>query len=895
MTAESSFGPWLQKRRKALDLTQAELARRVGCSTIALRKIEAEERRPSVQIAERLAGILGIRSADHPAFVRFARGDPFTAPAISVAPPPFTGHLPTPLTPLIGRQEDAAEARALLQRDEVRLLTLVGPPGIGKTRLALEVASALAHDHNGAVVFVALAAISTPGLVAPALAQALDLGDSGGQPVVNHLKYCLRDRRLLLLVDNFEQVIEAAPLLGELLTACPRLKALVTSRQALRLPGEQQLALAPLAWATLTPGMGLADLLASPAVALFVARAQAVQPDFQLTVENASAVSAICARLDGLPLAIELMAAQIKLLPPQVLLERLAGGLGLPPAEVRGVPGRQRTLDNALAWSYDLLQPSERTLWARLSVFAGGWQIEAAEAVCGAGQVEVLSGLASLLDKSLVQRTPGAPGEARFSMLETVRDYAQRKLREAGEADVLAQRHLVYYAALAEAAEPELHGPNLKAWLKRLAEEAGNFRQALAWALAAQPEAAVRLAGDLGQFWYLRGDLEEGLAWLSRVLAQPGPDPRARARALYEAGNLALYQGDVAHAGLLVEAGLPLCRTTGDARNLAFLLTLAGNVARAEDDLPRAIARGEESVAAFRRLRHPWGLSLALRFLGWSYHLQPDLARAEAVWQESLALAQDLGDRRSIAFAQDFLGDAAEARGDYEQARALYSASLQHFAELGSRLGLLNELSQLGGIEQALGDDEHAAGHFEEALVLAKETGRKSSSANLLQRLAEIALRSQDYTRARRLLDEALSVQRELSSQRALAGLRVSFGHLSRAQGDFETALGLYQQALAIYQGLSNHRGVLQALYGLAAATLALDPLGGGVWLAAAHQALEQAPGLRPPPAQQRELEALLAAARGQMGQAAFAAAWQAGQAATLEQAVARALGARAG
>jgi predicted ATPase/class 3 adenylate cyclase len=680
---------------------------------------------------------------------------------------PHPTNLPAPLTSFVGREGDLAEACRLLHREQVRLLTLTGPGGIGKTRLALQVAAELVEAFPDGVFFVALAPVSDPRLVVPTIAQTLAVREAAGRSLQESLRWHIGGRRLLLVLDNFEQVLSAAPVVAELLGACRQLKVLITSRAALHVSGEQEYPVPPLSLPDVRQAEACEDLMSSEAVALFVERARAVDPGFAVTDANAAALVDICRWLDGLPLAIELAAARSKLLSPKALVSRLERRFELLQGGPRDLPARQQTLRATVDWSYDLLEAGEQSLFARLAMFAGGCTLEAAEAVCDLGDgPDVLAGLGALIDKNLLQPRDGVDSDRRVRMLETVREYALERLGERRETDEVARRHAAYYLGLAEQAELEVLGPRQRAWYERLAADLDNLRGALTWSLAHQEaEVTGRLAGALMPFWMSRGHVSEGLRWLEAALEHRGSLSRPTlAKALFAKAFMLLQVG--AHHGLadaLLEESLALFQELGDTTWTVRTVSVLGQTAVRAREFKRGLALREQAVALARGEADEWNLAMALLNLGLSRLQVEDHSRAQVAFEESLELHQALGDLEGAAQVLDGLGMLALGEGNYKQAVSLLEEALALARKVGHVLQVADFMADLAVVTLHEGDWTPAGRLFHESCTLAQQAEDDFSIAQCLWGMAVVAAAHGNAARAVRLWAAAATLRYELT------------------------------------------------------------------------------------------------------------------------------------
>lgn len=732
--SELSFGEWLKRQRKAAGLTQENLAQQISCSTITLRKIEAEARRPSEQIVERLAEVFNIPTSERTAFLRFARGRLDSAqPAIVLkipwhpSAPKTNTNLPAAFTSLIGREKEIADLREYLQKPDLRLVTLVGPPGIGKTRLSVEAARASLADFPEGVTFIALAAINNPSLIVPTIAQALEYVGAKDLSTSDTLASHIGEKRMLLVLDNCEHIIdELAQLASELLLACPRLTILATSRESLRIPGEW---IYPVPTLNLPPKNALISVewaAQFPALTLFAERARAVRHDFKLTPENISAVAEICARLDGLPLAIELIAARIRSMSPRVLLERMTGQFILSADGMRALSARQKTLKNAIGWSYNFLSSEEKKTFAALSVFSGGFTLEMAEALLSLCATDKPPSdlVNSLADKSLLQRTIDENGQTRYAMLETIQQFAADRLRQSGDEVTVCEAHLAYFLALAEQGDKEMRGPRQAEWADRIQNELNNMRVALEWAVAnGKTEIALRLIYALGWPWEIRGHYLEAHTWLERIRALPDVKvyPLLLSGVLNHIGRYELVQRRALQARVLLEESCALASGLGaegeqrlaDALNWLGLLEL-------DFDQKASSKYFTRSRELYAKWGNNWGIALSTFHLG-ILERQGNADASYSYFEQSLAMFRQFEDLFFISRVSNNFGYLYLQQRNFENAQDLFEQSLSIDTGLQFWYGIADALHALGNLYFQQGNQEAADCYYQESRAIQHE------------------------------------------------------------------------------------------------------------------------------------------------------------------------------
>lgn len=915
MAGGTAFGSWLTRQRRQQGITRQDLARRAECSEVLITKLESGTRRPSEETARLLGHYFRVPEDELGAFVLFARSGLSTEQVKTSGEPenvhPWRTlyrhrvHLPHPATAFIGREDALAQARSILGNSRTRLLTLLGPPGIGKTRLGLRVAESAAGDFPDGVYFVGLAAVREAGLVLASVARSLGVQETGTGPLLGTLESFLKQKRLLLLMDNFEQALSAVHHVSQLLGAAPGLKVVATSREPLGLRAERRFYVPLLAVSDVENGSrGAGDLreaLRPPrpettgkyeAVRLFVERARAAAPGFELTAANAGDIVELCISLDRLPLAIELAASRIPQIPIQAMLSGLrrpksdpsGGSHGAPEGHLpeksrlelladgpRDLTARQRTLRGAIDWSYNLLSEGEQRLFRALSVFRGEFDAQAASVVAGAvGENPALveSGINSLISKSLLQAASSANGLSdsdsaangekgtEFLMLETIRDYAGEKANENGEWDRLSREHALYFMSMAEEAEPHLTTAGQQEWLDRLEDRYDNIRAALWWARTTDRSSAagagedphnneaadealetgLRTAGTIWRFWYVRGYISEGREQLAGLLGRlvPGDSPSLPPRSAEEGPHVSEQLSVRAKA-----------------------LNAAGLLAYRQGDYTAARRLQEESLDIRRRLGDLKTVASTLNNLGLVAYMEQDYAASRALYEESLDIRRKLGDKLGITNSLNNLGILADEQGDYAWARALYEESLDIRRELGDKFGVAASLNNLGTIAYHHADYPAARRLHEESLTIRRELNEKWGIAMCLLNLGQVAYRETDGERARQLYREAVTLFHELGDRQAVAGCLASLAGVESMAAGFARSTG---ESIERAQRAARLLGAADAL--LEATGAALEAIERDIFARASEEAHKW------------------------IGPGAWQAAWQEGRAMNIDQAV---------
>jgi predicted ATPase/DNA-binding CsgD family transcriptional regulator len=663
-------------------------------------------------------------------------------------------NLPAETTQFIGREREVIAVKRLLQT--ARLVTLTGPPGTGKSRLALQTASTLLYEFTDGVYFVPFALLTDPALAANAIASALGVEEVGSQPLTEALKQHLRDKQMLLVLDNFEHLLPAAPLLSELLATAPSVKMLVTSREALHLYGEQEYAVPPMALPAFDDSPN--ELSQCESVVLFLQRARAVKSNFDLTAANALDIAKICVRLDGLPLAIELAAARVKLMTPQTLLARLSSRLETLTGGARDLPLRQQTLRSTIDWSYHLLDNGEKILFARLAVFRGGWTLDAAEAICDNHlPIALLDGLTSLVDKSLVKQEE-VNGVPRFTILSTIHEYALERLEASAEAEILRRYHATFYTAYAERIAIARHGMDLPIWLNAMEIEHDNFRAVLSWSLDGDPEPGLRLMYELSNCWRIRGYLVEGIQWAQRLLEKSqGASPLLRAKALFstvmlgfDAAMLGLYVShDWVQAIEMSREAVALAERTGDNPTTAWSLFALGISLAESEKYHEARAVLNQALALFTEVNDTWGLARALNWIGLLFAWEGDYQPAMKLFEQSLELRRQLGNPSAIGNMLQNTAALSHRMGDNQRAAQLFAESLKIAQELGDKYSIARCLVRLAGVIVVLGQPMRAVRLYGAAQWLYESIGVNFPPRNLRdyeRSLAAISAQLDDET-----------------------------------------------------------------------------------------------------------------------------------------------------
>jgi predicted ATPase/DNA-binding XRE family transcriptional regulator len=838
MTEEISFGTWLRQRRRTLDLTQKALAVQIGCAEITVRQIEADVLKPSRELAEILLDRLGIPEFERPQWIAFARGSS-GYPQKTQSPSSYLEqktNLPIPLTSFVGRERDVERIQQRLRRH--RLVTLTGVGGIGKTRLAQQVGRQVLEEYSNGAWFVELASLNDPTLVSQTVATLLSIQPQSDRPIIDILIQLLRAKTTLLILDNCEHLLDAcAQLADTLLKNCPNLKILATSREALGVSGEALFIVPPLRLPDVQQIEVSKKFGDYESMRLFEERAQLIQMDFALTMENASSIAQICRRLDGIPLAIELAAARITILQIEEILKQLNVCFSVLASNSRTELPQHQTLRASMDWSWNLLTKKEQIFMRQLSIFAGGWTLNSAQTVY---EGDVLDLTSALVKKSLMMIDQKSEGETRYDFHEIVRQYMRERLIESGEEQNIRIRHLKYFLQLSERAESALRGPAQIEWMVRLNNERDNLRAALEWADKTDVEAGLYLSGRLVRFWE-SFDESEGARWLTKFLQKPESRtyPLARAKALSTQAWIMRSAQEFNVARVAAQECLELFRSCGDQKGEIDGLLLLGFITQNVDLTQQAFAMAQA-------LGDRWRQAMALASLGWNY----SGSKQFAYWEQAITLFRQTGDWRSLAI----------------------------------------RLSTLGYFLMLNGDLEFAQKRLDEATLLSNQLKDKAVTSELLYACGRMAMIRGEYSQARRYLLEELEMTEELGSRMGSLWCRTQLGYLALREGNAIEARNIFTNTAQNFQKDGNEGGVIFALEGMAALFVALDKAEYAArligWTDMMHENIHDTRPL----IEQKDVDKIIAACIAKMGKAEFLNAYNEGKKMTLEEAVAYAL-----
>ena len=810
----TSFGDWLRLKRKAFDLTREGLADRVGYSAATIRKLEAEERRPSVQLIERLANLFSITLEERAAFHRFARGDRQAAPPALGEIAPWRvlvlsrrSNLPAPTSSLIGREKELLVVRGYLLSDDIRLITLIGPPGIGKTRLSIEAARGVLPNFINGVFFVALAPLNDLSLIAPAIIQALGFVENGEPIPLKRLVDGIGVKQMLLVLDNLEHIIEGiAPLVHELLTRCPLLHILTTSREALHIPGEWLFDVPLLKYPQDTATINMQTASEFSALTLFAERARAVRAEFTLDQSNIRPIASICAQLEGLPLAIELIAPRIRMMSPVSLRAWLDDQFFLSTDGMRAVPSRQKTLENAIEWSYSLLSAEERDLFTGLSVFPGGFTLHAAETIYSqtATGHSISDLVASLSNKSIIQRAPEGSDESRYKMLFTIQQFAQERLRHReGEAQA-RNWHLAYFLDLARQADKEIHGPAQVEWIRRLELEDDNFRAALDWGMSSrQIELSLRLLNAILEVWIGRHHLSKIQSRFDtlRGLPEIHSYPELYARLLNHMGRIRWLSGDFSAARAILKEGQEIWSELGvkGAKGLAECLRIQGLVAcfmEGEDpDIARSLL--EKSLNLHEIQGNLWGKAFTYLLFGMLAGRQNKYTEVFPMLEKSMDLFRQLGDIWGIARVSQRLGQYYLEQENHEKARLHFEQHLTLDEELSFKQGIIVALGNLGELYRYQGVYDQAQIFYERSLWMCRTYDVGDCGYNLYA-LGMLALHKEDYHLAKKFFHDYYISSRGITELKAISMFLIGCAAIAAAKNEPARAARLSGAAMSL-------------------------------------------------------------------------------------------------